>query len=140
MNKKAELFHRLMTSSKIKFQLNITFTIFLNSFLSLSILVPVFTINSDYSVENALITMIMISFLTPNIIDSLIWTIPNIISIFIRPYLIRHVHKVHKTHRVRSEALIMNFFLFLGALGGFIIAQSTLMNDSKKGFHVILYL
>lgn len=80
--------------------------------------------------------MIMISFLTPNIIDSMIWIIPNIISILIRPYLIRYVHKVHKTHRTRSEALLLNFFLFLGAFGALVIAQSTLMNESKKGFHV----
>jgi len=56
----------------------------------------------DYSVENAVITMMMITFLTPNIIDSLVWIIPNIIAILIRPYLIRYVHKSHKLHRMRS--------------------------------------
>lgn len=80
--------------------------------------------------------MIMISFLTPNIVDALIWTVPNILSIFIRPYLVRYVHAVHKSYRVRNEALMVNFFLLVGAIGALVIAQSTLMNNSKKGFHV----
>ena len=82
----------------------------------------------------------MISFMTPNIVDSLIWIIPNIIAILIRPYLIRYVHKAHKSHRMRSEAFLINFFIILATVGAFMISQSGLMNHSKKGFHVRFFL
>lgn len=84
--------------------------------------------------------MIMISFLTPNMIDALIWTVPNVVSILIRPYLVRYVHTVHKSYRVRNQALMVNFFLLVGAIGALVIAQSTLMNNSKKGFHVSFFV
>lgn len=79
--------------------------------------------------------MMMITFLTPNIVDSLIWIIPNVISVFVRPYLIRYVHKTHRLHRIRSEAILVNVLLVLVAVGSFLIGQSGLMNDSKRGFH-----
>ena len=68
-----------------------------------------------YAVENVWITALMIHYATPDVLDAFIWIIPNILTILIKPYLIRHVHR-HSSPR-STEYLIVLFGLLVGALG-----------------------
>jgi hypothetical protein len=73
-----------------------------------------------------MITILMISFSTPNIVDAFIWIIPNLLSIFLRPYLIRYIHIRALSGRLKiyKELNIATVLLFLAGLGAMLVVKS----------------
>ena len=81
----------------------------------------------------------MIYFGTPDAIDSFIWIIPNILSIFIRPYFIRFIHR--RKDKLFAEYSLVFLFLICGLSGCILVSLSvipkqavniSMMTDSKN--------
>lgn len=64
----------------------------------------------------------MISYETPNLIDSFIWILPNIIAILIRPTIITYVHSVISPRQ--AELALISWFIIGGAAGCFLVGVS----------------
>ena len=64
----------------------------------------------------------MISYGTPDAVDSFIWIIPAIVSILIRPYLINMIHLTN--HREQAEVDLISLFSLLAFSGCLLVALS----------------
>jgi len=66
--------------------------------------------------------MLMITYKTPDKVDSFVWIAPIILAILIRPYVIRFVHQLN--FKIYREIAVVSFFMCMGAVGCLIIGLS----------------
>lgn len=82
-----------------------------------------------FAIENIWVTALMIHHQTPDLLDSLIWLLPLLASIAMRPALARYVHECQVARH--AELVLIAWGVFGAALGGAIVALSAHLASQK---------